>query len=76
MIKQLKKAGNSSAVTLDKALMELVGLEEGGTVQVTVQHGSIVLTPVQPKPVDQSRFEAALARVVRGRRDVLRRLAE
>lgn len=76
MIKQLKKSGNSSALTLDRALMELVGLEEGGSVQVTVQHGSIVLTPVEPKPVNQKRFDAALDRVVKERRDVLRRLAE
>jgi antitoxin component of MazEF toxin-antitoxin module len=76
MVKHLKKVGNSNALTLDRALMELVGLEEGGSVQVTVQNGSIILTPVEPKPVDQASFDAALNRVVKERREVLRRLAE
>jgi len=76
MVKQLRKVGNSSAVTLDKALLELVGLQDGGQVQVTVQNGAIVLTPVNPNPIDPARFEAALDRVVRTRREVLRRLAK
>ncbi|GMV81517.1 MAG: hypothetical protein AMXMBFR7_27010 [Planctomycetota bacterium] len=76
MVKQLKKVGNSSSLTLDKALMELVGLKEGGRVQITVRDGSIILTPVEPQLVDQARFEACLERVVSERREVLRRLAQ
>lgn len=76
MIKQLKRVGNSNALILDKALMELVGLTENAEVQLTVQNGSIIITPTQPRPVDRERFEAALERVVTERRDVLRRLAE
>ncbi len=76
MIKHLKKVGNSNALILDKAIMELVGLEENGEVQLTVDHGSIIITPARPNPVDQARFEACLDRVVTARREVLRRLAE
>jgi len=76
MVKHLKKVGNSNAITLDKALMELVGLQEGGAVSIAVHDGSIILTPVEPKPVDEERFEACLERVVKERRDVLRRLAQ
>ena len=76
MIKRIQKVGNSSALILDRALMELVGLSEGGEVQLTVQNGSIIITPANPRPVDRERFEAALDRVVTERRDVLRRLAE
>jgi antitoxin component of MazEF toxin-antitoxin module len=76
MIKQLKKVGNSNAVILDKAIMELVGLEENDELQLSVHHGSIILTPTDPKPVDMIRFEACLNRVVMERRDVLRRLAQ
>jgi len=76
MIKHLKKVGNSNALILDKAIMELVGLEENSDIQVTVSNGSIILTPAHPKPVDQDRFEACLNRVVEERRDVLRKLAE
>ena len=76
MVKQIKKVGNSSALTLDKAILELVGLKEHGHVQITVRDGSIILTPVQPHLVDEERFEACLDHVVKERRVVLRRLAK
>ena len=76
MIKRLRKVGNSNALVLDKAVMELLGLEENGQVQLTISDGSLVVTPVNPRPVSRERFEAALDRVVKERRDVLKRLAE
>lgn len=76
MIKQLKKVGNGNALFLDKALLELVGLEERGEVMVTVHEGAIVITPANPKAVPQEKFEAALERVAAERRKVLRRLAQ
>jgi antitoxin component of MazEF toxin-antitoxin module len=76
MIKRINKVGNSSALILDKALLELVGLREGGEVQLTVRDGSIVVTPTDPERVDAERFEESLDRVMKSRRDVLRRLAE
>lgn len=76
MIKQLTKVGNSQALILDKAILELVGLEENGEVQLTVDNGSIIVTPANPKPIDDERFQACLDRVVKERREVLRRLAQ
>ena len=75
MIKQLRKVGNSSALILDRAIMELIGLEENGEVQLTVHNGSLVLTPANPKAVTPERFEQSLSRVVAKRRSALRRLA-
>ena len=34
MIKRLRKVGNSRALILDKPILELLGLEEGGEVQL------------------------------------------
>ena len=76
MVKQLRKVGNSSAITLDKTLMELVGLEEGGAVQVHVKAHSIILTPVKPRTVSDKEFKIALARVMKDHGEVLRRLAK
>jgi antitoxin component of MazEF toxin-antitoxin module len=76
MVKQLRKVGNSSAVILDRAIMELIGLEANGEVQLTVRNGALLLTPVRPKPVSSERFEECLSRVVAKRRSTLRRLAE
>ena len=76
MIKRVKKVGNSSAIILDKAILELVGLEEGGEVLLSVHKGSIILTPAAPKKIEKKAFEAALDHVVRDRRKVLRQLAK
>lgn len=76
MIKKLRKVGNSNALLLDKAILELLGLEEGGEVQLTVSDGSLVVTPANPRPVDRKKFQACLDQVVEDRREVLKRLAE
>lgn len=76
MIKRLRKVGNSSALILDKALMELVGLEENAEVQVTVHGGSLVLTPTQPRTMTEEQFEAAMERVLKARHSALKKLAE
>ena len=76
MIKRINKVGNSSALILDRAILELVGLREGGEVQLTVRDGAIIVTPIDPDRVDRDRFEQSLDRVMKKRRDVLRRLAE
>jgi len=76
MIKKLQRVGNSNALLLDKPILELLGLEENGQVQLQVNEGTLVVTPVAPRPVDPKEFEACLNRIVRERRDVLRRLAE
>ena len=76
MIKHLKKVGNGNALFLDKALLELVGLEEGGEVQVTVHDGSLIITPANPHLVAQELFDATLDSVVKKRRKVLKRLAQ
>jgi len=75
MIKQLRKVGNSSALILDRALMELIGLEENGKVQLTVSNGSLVLTPASPKAITPEQLQEGLSRVIAKRRSALRRLA-
>lgn len=76
MIKQLSKVGNSSAITLDKPLLELVGLKPGGAVEVRVESRTIVLTPVDPSPVSEKDFNTILDRIEREHGEVLQRLAK
>ena len=76
MIKHLRKVGNSNALLLDKAVLELIGLDENGEVQLSVNNGSLIVTPVRPRPIDPKRFESCLSRVVADRREVLKRLAQ
>jgi antitoxin component of MazEF toxin-antitoxin module len=76
MVKRLKKVGNGNALFLDKPLLELVGLSEGDEVHLTVEAGSIVVTPIDPRAVPSVTFERALDDVISKRRRVLKRLAE
>jgi len=76
MIKQLRKVGNSNALILDKPILELLGLKEDGQVQLTIQDGSLIVTPAHPHAVSEETVQEKLDYIVRKRRDVLRRLAE
>lgn len=75
MIKQLRKVGNSTALLLDKPLLELLGIQNGSKVQLTVTNGSLVVTPVAPNPVSEEQFDACLDQVIADWGDVLKRLA-
>ncbi|MBI5759895.1 MAG: MazE family transcriptional regulator [Planctomycetales bacterium] len=76
MIKQLRKVGNSRALLLDKAILELLGLSDDGQVQLVVNEGSLIVTPVQPAHVDKDKFQACMERVMKRRKPLLRRLAK
>jgi antitoxin component of MazEF toxin-antitoxin module len=76
MVKKLQKVGNSNALILDLPIMEMVGLQEGKEVLITVSNGSIIITPVDPRRVDPEELERQLDRIVGERRDMLRDLAD
>ena len=75
MIKQLRKVGNSNALILDKPILELLGLEENGQVQLTIQDGNLIVSPARPKLVNPEDMMKQLDYVIEKRRHVLRRLA-
>jgi antitoxin component of MazEF toxin-antitoxin module len=75
MIKQLRKVGNSTALLLDKPILELLGVKDRAQVQLTVTNGSLVVTPVNPQPVSPEEFQANLDRVIADWGVVLKRLA-
>ncbi|HUT86749.1 MAG TPA: AbrB/MazE/SpoVT family DNA-binding domain-containing protein [Candidatus Heimdallarchaeota archaeon] len=75
MIKQLRKVGNSNALILDKPILELLGLEEDGQVQLTIQDGNLIVTPTHPRWLDAENLQKKLNYVVKKRRQVLKRLA-
>ncbi len=76
MIKQLRKVGNSNALILDKPILELLGLEEGGQVQLTIQDGNLIVTPTSPGQVDPKNLQEKLDIIIKKRQKVLKRLAQ
>lgn len=45
MLKKLVKYGNSNAIILDKAILELLEIEEGATIKIKTDGKSIIITP-------------------------------
>lgn len=76
MIKQLRKVGNSNALILDKPILELLGLAEGGEVKLTIQDGNLIVTPARPGKLDSEALGETLDYVVKKRKRVLKRLAQ
>jgi len=76
MIKQLRKVGNSTALLLDKPILELLGIKDRDKVQLMVTNGSLVVTPVQPRATGQETFDECVDRVMKRRRRLLKRLSQ
>jgi len=45
MLKKIVKYGNSCALVLDKALLELLNMEEGSVVKIKTDGVSLIITP-------------------------------
>lgn len=76
MVKRLRKVGNSNALILDLPIMEMIGLEEGKEVRLTVSNGSLIVTPVNPRRVDADVLKKHLDRIVGERGEMLQELAD
>lgn len=76
MVKQLRKSKKGSTLFLGNTILELMGLHEEGLVTLTLNHGCLVISPVNPSPVSDERFQACLDRVIAERGDVLKNLSD
>lgn len=76
MIKQLRKVGNSNALILDKPILELLGLEENGQVQLTIEDGVLIVAPANPRQLTPEGLQDHLDYIVQKRQSALKRLAQ
>ncbi len=76
MIKQLRKVGNSNALILDKPILELLGLEENGQVQLTIEDGVLIVAPANPRQLTPEGLRDHLDYIVKKRQSALKRLAK
>lgn len=59
MVKKITKSGNSAAITLDLALLELIHAKIGDKVNITARNGSLIITPDNVGFSDENIDEAA-----------------
>lgn len=75
MIKQLAKHGNSLALVVDKAILELLHIDADTPLEVSTDGHSLIVTPA-PNATSRKAFRAALKRVNKQHAKALNRLAE
>ena len=75
MIKTLTKHGNSYALIIDRAILELLRIDPETPLELTTNGQSLVVSPVRAD-ADQVKLEATLKELNNTFGDDLRRLAE
>ena len=53
MIKHLTRVGNSQALTIDKPILELLGMTPETAVEIRTNGHSLIVTPIKPQTVER-----------------------
>ena len=75
MIKTLQKRGNSHALVIDKAVMQVMGITEQTPLQITVTGSTLTVTPTEVGLGDE-RVTASITRLRRRYSGMLDSLAK
>lgn len=75
MVKKLTQHGNSAALVIDKAILELLHIQMDTPLELSTDGKSLVISPIRDKEQDK-RFRAALEAVNRRHAKTLRQLAQ
>lgn len=75
MIKKLSKHGNSLALVIDRSILELLGIDEKTSLELSTDGESLVVAPLRDKK-RKKKFEEALASTNARYGKALKRLAE
>jgi antitoxin component of MazEF toxin-antitoxin module len=75
MIKKLTKHGNSLALVIDKALLELLDISADTPLEIQTDGRSLIVTPAKD-PKRRRTFRKSLEQVNRRHGEALRELAE
>ncbi len=75
MIKRMVQHGNSSALIIDKPIMELLNIDPETPLEISTDGQNIIISPVNdPKRMD--RLEKALDKINKKHESTLRKLAK
>lgn len=76
MPKRLVRHGNSRAIVIDKAILELLKIDDDTELELTTDGRSLKVTPVTDPAARAERLEAISNRIMDEYSEVFRRLAE
>jgi antitoxin MazE len=75
MIKKLSKHGNSLALVIDRSILDLLGIDERTSLEMSTDGAALIVAPVRDRK-RRKKFEQALASTNERYGKALRRLAE
>ena len=75
MIKTLTKHGNSMALVIDKAILELLNINEHTHLSIRTDGKCLIITPA-PDKTDEKAFQASLRKLNKRYGRALKRLSE
>jgi antitoxin MazE len=75
MIKTLTRQGNSSALIVDRALMELLGIDHDTPLKITVEGRRMIVEPAEPQQ-RAHKVKAAIEKTGRKNAELFKRLAK
>jgi antitoxin component of MazEF toxin-antitoxin module len=75
MVKTLTKHGNSHAIVIEKAILELLGIGPDTQLEITTDGKKLTIEPVTD-PARQEKFKTALKKTNRRYGKTLKKLAE
>jgi antitoxin MazE len=75
MVKKLSKHGNSLALVIDRPILDLLGIDEETSLEISTDGESLVIAPMRDKK-RRKKFEDALASSNERYGKALKRLAE
>jgi antitoxin component of MazEF toxin-antitoxin module len=75
MTKKIQKVGNSNAIILDRAFMDMAHMKTGDPYNLTLHEGgTIILTPLNPV-IDAKKAGETAKRLIRKNSELFRRLS-
>ena len=75
MIKTLSRVGNSQALILDKTVLELIGVDAGGEVELHIEGGKLIVSAAHDER-RRKQIEAVSQQLIKRFAKTYKRLAE
>ena len=76
MVKRLQSVGNSSAVIIDKPILELLNITPDTELELTTDGERLIITPVRASGSRKQRLAKAQARTLKNHEKSFRKLAK
>ena len=72
----LKKHGNTRAITLEKPILALMGIDDDTVMELKVEGGSIIITPAEDQEGARNKFKKLLNKNVKKYEEAFKKMSD